>query len=138
MDNDLKWLRLPAVMSSLAEFTRFAHEGAGRASLPESELDKLDLILEELLVNVFRYAYSPGEAGETAVGYSVPSPHVLRVDICDWGRAFNPLEMKDPDLDLPLAQRAVGGLGVYLVKKSADSIRYKRENGTNIVSFSLG
>jgi serine/threonine-protein kinase RsbW len=131
------WLRLPAVESSLAQFTEFVHEGVRKAALPASHLLHVELVLEELLVNVFRYAYSSGESGDVSVGYGIPTPYCLRVDVCDSGRAFNPLDNEDPDVDLPLAERPIGGLGVFLVKKIANSVSYKREDGRNIVSFDL-
>jgi anti-sigma regulatory factor (Ser/Thr protein kinase) len=136
MDDVVTWLRLPAEMASLARFTEFVREGARAAALPESGLEKLDLMLEEILVNVFRYAYPTGETGEAAVGY-ISSPNGLRIEVCDSGRAFNPLEQAAPDLDLPLDERPIGGLGIFLVKSMADSVNYKRENGRNILSFSL-
>jgi anti-sigma regulatory factor (Ser/Thr protein kinase) len=107
MDGGLTWLRLPADLSSLARVTAFAREGAGAAALPEAALGKLDLILEEVLVNVFRYAY-PSGAGDAAVGYAVASPNCLRVDVCDSGREFNPLEQAAPDLEASLDDRPVG------------------------------
>jgi serine/threonine-protein kinase RsbW len=134
MDGGLTWLRLPADLSSLARFTAFAREGAGAAALPEAALGKLDLILEEVLVNVFRYAY-PSGAGDAAVGYAVASPNCLRVDVCDSGREFNPLEQAAPDLEASLDDRPVGGLGMFLVQTMAESVEYRRRNGQNILSF---
>ena len=124
-------------MQSLEQFTDFVQGGAREAELAESQLMKLDLVLEEVLVNVFRYAYSEGQVGEVAVGYTVPSANRLRVDVCDSGREFNPLNNEDPDLTLSLADRPVGGLGVYLVKRMAESVNYRREDGKNILSFQL-
>ncbi len=136
MDEALTWLHLPADMSSLTPFTEFAHEGARAASLPEDSLGKLDLMLEEVLVNVFTYAYPQG-GGEAALGYAVASPNCLRIDVCDSGQEFNPLDKAEPDLDLSLEDRPIGGLGIFLVKKMADSVTYRRENGRNILSFRL-
>ena len=137
MNGGLTWLHLPAALSSLEQFTTFLHEGARQAQLADPLLHKLDLVLEELLVNICRYAYPAGELGEVAVGYAVASPKRLRVDVCDSGQPFNPLESPDPDLTLSLQERPIGGLGVHLVKQIANSVSYKRENGKNIVSFQM-
>jgi serine/threonine-protein kinase RsbW len=131
MDGGLVWLRLPAEMSSLARFTEFAHEGARSAGLPDSALGKLELILEEVLVNVFRYASCP----EAAVGYAVEPSSCLRLDVCDSGPEFNPLERDAPDLDASLEDRPIGGLGIFLVHTMAESVSYRRENGQNVLSF---
>jgi sigma-B regulation protein RsbU (phosphoserine phosphatase) len=54
----------------------------------------------------------------------------------DHGRPFNPLEHEDPDITLPLEEREVGGLGLLIVKKTMDTIRYNREGGANRLEFS--
>jgi anti-sigma regulatory factor (Ser/Thr protein kinase) len=137
MDDGLTWLRLPAEMSSLERFTAFARGGAQAASLPDAALHKLDLMLEEVLVNVFRYAYPEGQAGEAEVGYAAAPPDGLRIDVRDSGQEFNPLEKTDPNLDLGIDERPIGGLGIFLVKSLAESVSYRRENGRNILSFCL-
>jgi anti-sigma regulatory factor (Ser/Thr protein kinase) len=136
MSDGATWLHLPAEMSSLARFTEFAHEGARAAALPDSASFKLDLILEEILVNIFRYAY-PSGVGEASVGYTVTAPNCLQIDICDRGRAFNPLERSAPDLDAPLDDRPIGGLGIFLVQNMASAVSYRREDGQNILSFEI-
>ena len=133
MDDGLIWLQLPAEMSSLARFTKFAHEGARTAGLPESALGKLELILEEVLVNVFRYA----GCKEAAVGYGVESANCLRVDVRDSGPEFNPLQREAPDLDVSLEDRPIGGLGIFLVHTMAESVKYQRLDGKNILSFQV-
>jgi len=137
MDDGLIWLRLPAAMPSLMQFHEFAHEGARTAGLTEAQVHKLDLLIEELLVNVIHYAYAPGESGQAAMGYAVVEPQCLRVEIQDSGKEFNPLEAGDPDLELSTEDRPIGGLGIYLVKTMADSVSYRREDGKNILAFQL-
>jgi len=136
MDDGLTWLQLPAEMASLARFTEFAREGAKAAGLPESSFARLDLILEEALVNIFRYAY-PAGGGQAIVGYAVAGPNCLRVDVCDSGREFNPLERQAPDLNVALDERPIGGLGIFLVQSMAESVRYFREDGRNRLSFQI-
>jgi anti-sigma regulatory factor (Ser/Thr protein kinase) len=133
MDDGLIWLRLPADMTSLARFTEFAHEGARAAGLPEAALGKLELILEEVLVNVFRYA----GCADAAVGYAVEPSSCLRVDVRDSGPEFNPLEQQAPDLDASLEDRPIGGLGIFLVQTMAETVSYRRECGQNILSFQV-
>jgi serine/threonine-protein kinase RsbW len=136
MNDGLTWLQLPAEMSSLARFTEFANEGARAAALPESAAFKLDLILEEILVNVFRYAY-PSGGGAAAVGYSVTAPNCLRIDVRDSGAAFNPLERPAPDTTLSIEDRPIGGLGILLVQSMASAVSYRREGDQNILSFEI-
>jgi anti-sigma regulatory factor (Ser/Thr protein kinase) len=110
--------------------------GAVAAGIAESDLAKLDLILEEILMNVARYAYTP-ETGAVEVAYASAGPCKLRVEVTDFGRVFNPLEADPPDLSRGLADRPMGGLGVFLVKNMVDSIAYRREGDRNILSFTF-
>ncbi len=136
MDPPLKRLTLPATTGSISAFSQFVRGGAVAAGVAENEFGKLDLILEEILVNVARYAYSP-ESGSVEVAYAPAGPHQLRVEIADFGRVFNPLQADPPDLSRGLAERPIGGLGVFLVRSMVDSIAYRREGDRNILAFTF-
>ena len=110
--------------------------GAVAAGVAAKEFEKLDLILEEILVNVVRYAYTP-ETGVVEVAYTPAGSSKLRVEIADFGRVFNPLEVDPPDLSRGLADRQIGGLGVFLVRSMVDSISYRRDEDRNILSFTF-
>ena len=131
----MKTLTLPAVAGSLAAFSEFVRKGAVVAGIAPDELGKLDLILEEVLINVARYAYAPA-SGEVQVGYVVADGK-LRVEIIDSGRVFNPLENDPPDLSRGLADRPIGGLGVFLVKNMVETVDYRHENGQNVLTFTF-
>src|SRR3954447_14897282 len=135
MSDDLKWLTLQADLASLPEFTGFLRAGGKAAGLSETDLGRLDLILEELLVNIARYAYPEGVAGWSDVGYAIHAPGEIFVRVCDSGAEYNPLDKDPPDFTRGLADRPVGGLGLFLIKSYADSLSYTRESGRNILSF---
>jgi serine/threonine-protein kinase RsbW len=136
MDPPVKRLILPASAGSISAFSEFVRGGAVAAGVGESELGKLDLILEEILINVARYAYTP-ETGSVEVAYEAAGPCKLRVEIADFGRVFNPLVADPPDLSRGLAERPIGGLGVFLVRSMVDSIDYRRDEDRNILSFTF-
>ena len=136
MDAPVTRLTLPASAESIAAFSKFVRNGAVAAGIAWSELEKLDLVLEEILINVARYAYTPG-AGAVEVAYTLEGRGKLRVEISDFGRVFNPLEADPPDLSRGLADRPIGGLGVFLVKSMVESISYCRQEGRNILSFTF-
>jgi serine/threonine-protein kinase RsbW len=129
-------LTLPATAGSISAFSQFVRGGAVEAGIGEADLEKLDLVLEEILINVARYAYTP-ETGAVEVAYAQAGPSKLRVEIADFGRVFNPLEADPPDLSRGLADRPIGGLGVFLVRSMVDSIDYRRESDRNILSFTF-
>lgn len=135
MDDVVRWLRLPAELASLERFTEFVRAGARDAAVPEHDFPDLELILEEVLVNVFRYAYPEHQAGTVAVGCSMGPADSLQVEVRDRGRAYNPLDAPVPDLTLDVEDRPIGGLGVFLVRQLADSVTYSREDGENVLSF---
>ena len=134
MDSEAQRLTLPASVESVAEFRNFVRSGAVAADIPEADLEKLDLVMEEILVNIARYAYIP-ESGVAEVLFVPEGPGKLYVEISDWGNAFNPLAVEPPDFSRGLAERSIGGLGVFLVRSLVSSIAYRREADRNILSF---
>ena len=136
MDPPVKRLILPASAGSISALSEFVRGGAVGAGIAEDELAKLDLVLEEVLINVARYAYTP-ETGAVEVAYAQAGPRKLHVEIADFGRVFNPLEADPPDFSRGLADRPIGGLGVFLVRSMVDSIAYRREEDRNILSFTF-
>ncbi len=96
---------------------------------------KLRLSIEEAVENVVRYAYDGGigwlEAGTNLDHDTL----VLTIELRDAGVPFNPLEMEDPDTLLPAEERNIGGLGIFLCKKMMDSIRYRYEDGNNVLTM---
>jgi len=129
-------LSLPAVAESIAPFREFVRAGAIEGGIAHEQLEWLDLILEEILINVARYAYAGG-SGVVEVGYWRAASGKLRVEIVDSGRVFNPLAVEPPDLSRGLAERPIGGLGVFLVRSMVHSIDYRREGNRNILSFTF-
>ena len=134
MDSEAQRLTLPASVESVAEFRNFVRSGAVAADIPEAELEKLDLVMEEILVNIARYAYVP-ERGVAEVLFVPEGPGKLYVEISDWGNVFNPLEVEPPDFSRGLAERPIGGLGVFLVRSLVSDIAYRREADRNILCF---
>lgn len=130
-------LSLAAESTSIQPASEFVRRGALEAGLPASRLPELDLVMEEILINVARYAYPPEVAGLVEITYAVPQPGRLSIEIADRGAAFNPLAHPEPELHLELAKRPVGGLGVFLTRKLTDSLQYRREGGWNRVCFEI-
>ena len=110
------------------------------SSLEEIDVDhkkvyQINLALEEILVNIARYAYAP-DKGLIDISYEISdNPKQLKVIIKDKGKAFNPLEKEEPDLEASIQDRKIGGLGIYIVKNIVDDIKYQRINNENILEF---
>jgi serine/threonine-protein kinase RsbW len=130
-------LTLPAKITSVRPFCEFARRKAEAAAFTAEELNLLDLTIEEIVVNIARYAYDSPETGTAELACAVEGPHRLRLEISDEGRKFNPLDSNPPDFTRGLADRPVGGLGVFLVKSIAESIVYQRDGNRNIIAFTF-
>ena len=94
---------------------------------------KLRLSIEETVENVVQYAYKDG-IGWMEVGTDLDvNGLMLTITLKDAGKPFNPLEKEDPDINLPLEEREIGGLGIYLCKQLMDEVQYRYEDGCNIL-----
>lgn len=94
----------------------------------------LHLVCEELAVNIADYAYPDGKDGYLDVIID-KSPTEIAITFKDAGTPFNPLERQMPDVSLPLEQRGIGGLGIFLTVKKMDSVTYDYRNNENILTI---
>ena len=93
-------------------------------------LFRINLVIEELVLNIIDYGYDDNDH-EIELNFNSDANSVT-VDITDEGRAFDPLnDAPEPDIDSPLEERHVGGLGVYLARTMMDELTYRRENSRN-------
>lgn len=96
---------------------------------------QLDIAIEEIFVNIAHYAYNP-EIGEAAVTVDVQeNPPCVVISFIDRGKPYDPLSREDPDVTLGVEDREIGGLGIYMVKKSMDEVTYTYEDGQNILTI---
>ena len=123
-------LTVPAHVDALQQFCGFVRRGGEATGLSPDEIGKLDLVMEELFMNIARHAYAPGN-GDVEVAYAVEAPGRLVIEISDHGRAFDPLATDPPDFGRRLAERPLGGMGIFLVKAMAESLRYERVGNRN-------
>jgi len=132
-------LRLRADRTLLPRARSFALDQAGRLGLPEEGLGRLDLILEEVFLNAAEHAYGPDQGEvelECGIDPDSPAPGFF-LRLTDWAGPFNPLDQDEPDLEAPLEERGLGGLGLVLLRGMSDHARYEREQGSNILTIYL-
>jgi anti-sigma regulatory factor (Ser/Thr protein kinase) len=101
----------------------------------QKKIQKIELAVEEALVNIFNYAYPDGP-GEVEVNCRADHDHFL-IEIVDSGIPFDMTSLPDPDLAANVDDREIGGLGIFLIKKMADEVKYGREAGRNILSLAI-
>ena len=95
-------------------------------------VSEIRLVAEEGLTNIVRHAYQPNEEGEIEVLLAL-SETEIRLELRDSGRPFNPLEHPEPDLEAPIEERPLGGLGVHLIRALTDAQTYSREGTVNVL-----
>lgn len=96
---------------------------------------QINLALEELFANVANYAYYP-DKGMIHISFGIKEDtKELTVIIKDEGKPFNPLESEEPDITAPLQERKIGGLGLFIVKNTMDSLEYVRESNSNVLTI---
>ncbi|MDR0456645.1 MAG: SpoIIE family protein phosphatase [Treponema sp.] len=124
---------LKADIAELDTLTAFIGSEFDASGCPRQVRDQIEHAVEEIFVNIARYAYDEvgGEVTVECCTESLPEGMTMTLLFSDRGRAFNPLEHKDPDISLPLEEREPGGLGLLIVRKTMDTIQYNREDGTN-------
>lgn len=128
----MEHLRLAAKFPSLDKFREFVDGSARAAGAGPDVLLKIELVLEELLVNHVLHAYGAGEGDSEVACFCRPGFFCL--EVVDEAAPFDPLQRATPDLTLAPGDRPIGGLGIHMVRSLADEVRYRREAGQNVIT----
>ena len=122
---------LDAEISSLDEVLAFVNRKLEEAECPLKVQMQIDIAVEEMFVNIASYAYKPGTGKTTIQVRADRETRTSRITLIDSGIPFDPLMKPDPDVTLAAEERGIGGLGIYMVKKSMDEVTYYRKNEQN-------
>lgn len=116
--------------SELQNVIAFVEEELERLECSMKIVMQITVCVEEMFVNVAHYAYVDNKGSvKVALDYNEGA---FSITLEDSGIEFNPLEKKDPDITLSAEDRDIGGLGIFMVKKTMDEVSYKRDNNKNI------
>ena len=129
-------IRVPATLESLHVLLEFVTSCAERRGVGQARIREIELVMEELLVNIFNYAY-PDRPGDVEMVCRLDDAGSLLVEIADEGIPFNILTREDPDHEAGIEERNIGGLGIFFVKRFIRDIRYRREGGRNILTLTV-
>ena len=125
---------LEAVAENLTVINAMIDEQLEAADCPMKTQMQIDLAVEEIFVNIVLYAYAPG-TGMAAVSFELTDNRVARIIFEDSGVPYDPLAKEDPDITLNAEDRSVGGLGIFMVKKTMDNVHYIYSEGKNILTL---
>jgi PAS domain S-box-containing protein len=127
-------LRLKNELSEIGNANRQVSEFIEALGIESKFRRQLNIVLDELLNNVISYAYEDDEEHEIQVTVELTGPRLV-VNITDDGIPFNAFSQEEPDTEADLEDRAVGGLGIHLVRNLMDEVNYQRGIGRNIVTL---
>lgn len=131
----MKEIKLEAVVENIPRATAFVSEELDKIGCPMKARAQIDIAIDELFGNIAHYAY-PGGTGDAVVQFEFDAPsRTAAVTFMDSGVPYDPLKKEDPDVTLPAEQRKIGGLGIFLVKKTMDEMRYERRDGRNVLTI---
>lgn len=129
----MKELVLDATTENLDTVIAFVTEQLEAVDCPMKVQMQLEIAVEELFVNIAHYAYAP-DTGSATIRTEITSD-TAEITFIDSGVQYDPLAKPDPDVTLSAAERQIGGLGIFMVKKSMDDMRYEYTDGNNILTI---
>lgn len=127
--------KIPASMEHLSRVMSLTGRFLKEAGCGEDDRRHIEISVEEIFTNIASYAYKNKEGTvwmEWGVRETGKEQKEVMIRFQDEGAPYDPFARKDPDLTLPIEERPVGGLGVYMVKQFMDDASYCYENGRNV------
>ena len=131
----MKELTLDAVVENIDKVTDFVNNELDAYDCLMKARMQINVAIDELFGNIAHYAYEKG-TGKATVRIEVEEePLTVSITFIDSGKPFNPLDRPEPDTTLSAQERAIGGLGILLVKKTMDKVEYLYQNGQNMLTI---
>ena len=135
----MKQITIDATRENLAKVFTFLKDSLSEYGVPDRQFRQIKLCVEEIYINIANYAYRPCQ-GKTKITFdtvgSADSPPIRAViSLTDKGMPYDPLEKEDPDMNVGLEEAPIGGLGIFIVKETMDSVSYERRDDKNIFTM---
>ena len=131
----MKELTLEAKVANLQQVLDFVDENLTSMRCPMKILMQIDVAVEEIFVNVASYAYTPNTGSVTIRMDLQEKPRAVVIPFIDSGIPYNPLAKEDPDVSLSAEERSIGGLGIFMVKKTMDKMEYEYTDQKNVLKM---
>ena len=131
----MKELTIAATVENIGTVTDFVNEQLEALDCPMKAQTQIDIAIDELFGNIAHYAYNPEVGSATVRVEVIEEPLAVIITFIDKGVPYDPLAKADPDITLSAEEREIGGLGIFMVKKSMDEITYEYKDGQNILKI---
>lgn len=126
-------IHLPARLDALGRLKRFVRSACREEGVGEEDMLSIELICDELAANVCRHAYGGTGEGSYELEIRFEEGECI-IRIVDSAPPFDPTQRKEADTSASLEEREIGGLGIHLVRRHVDRMRYRRRSGQNVVT----
>ncbi len=131
----MKELQIEASLENIEVVTDFINKQLEEVDCPMKVQIQIAVAIDELMSNIARYAYT-AEVGMVTVQFELKeNEKAVIITFIDSGVPYDPLAKSDPDISLSAEDRDLGGLGIFMVKKTMDSMKYEYKNGHNILTI---
>ena len=132
----MKELTLDATIPNIETVTDFVNGELEAADCPLKTQMQVDVVIDEIFSNIAQYAYGEG-GGQATVGVAVSpeEPRIITLQFRDQGIPYDPLSKDDPNVSLSAEEREIGGLGIFMVKKTMDDVQYEYKDGQNVLTL---
>ena len=128
-------ITVPATIENVEKVTDFINAELDKLGCASKAKAEIDVAIDELFSNIANYAYNP-EIGKATVKFEVQdNPQAVVITFMDNGKPFDPLLKQDPNIALAAEDRDIGGLGIFMVKKTMDSVEYEYKDNHNILKI---
>ena len=131
----MKELTIEAVPENVDAVIDFINEQLDEYGCGMKEKMAIDVAADELFTNIASYAYNPDKGNATVRVEVFEDPLAVEITFIDNGVPYDPLAKADPDTTLSVEERQIGGLGIFIVKKSMDAVNYEYKEGRNILTI---
>lgn len=128
-------LTVKALIDNVETVIEYVNDKLDTLNCPGNIRAQMNIAIDEIISNIANYAYGPDRGPVTVRMEVKTSPTTIVLIFIDHGAPFNPLARTDPDITLPARARKIGGLGIYMVKKSMDNMTYEYRDGMNILTL---
>ena len=135
MSEVMKELAVPAEINQLQDVLAFLETALTENGCSVKTQMRICLAAEEIFVNIANYAYAPGKGTAVVRVSFLDDPRRAVVSFADTGVPFDPLKKADPDVTLSAEEREIGGLGIFMIKKTMDDMQYEYKDGHNILTL---
>ena len=127
----MKEITVDAMIENMNTVTAFVDDFLDQIACPMKSRIQINIVIDEIFGNICHYAYKESVGAVTVTVESGNTQKAVILTYTDKGIHYNTMDTEDPDITLSSEERKIGGLGIYLVKKNMDEMKYEYVNQQN-------